>query len=106
VNFKKAEIKTGGRLKGSRNILSTALIETLSKEWREYGDEAVRIMRVENPANFVKTVAAIVPREFIGELPPIAIQTIQRTIVDPKVSMRRRTETGWLGSPKNEQLKN
>ena len=77
--------KTGGRVKGSRNKLSMAFVEALAKEFNDYGEEAIRIMRVENPSDFVKTIAAIIPKEFIGELPPIALHTIQRTIVDPKV---------------------
>ncbi len=50
-------------------------------------------MRVENPSDFVKIIAAIIPKEFIGELPPIALHTIQRTIVDPKVIEHEPTKT-------------
>ena len=62
--FQKGRAKTGGRMKGSRNKLSMAFVEALAKEFDEHGAEAIRVMRVENPSDFVKTVAAIIPKEF------------------------------------------
>ena len=59
--FKKGE---GGRAKGSRNKLSAAFLNDLCEEWREGGREAIKIMRLERPAEFVKTVAYLMPREF------------------------------------------
>ena len=83
--FQKGRDKTGGRLKGSRNKLSMAFVQAFAKEFDDHGEEAIRIMRVENPTDFLKIIAAVIPKEFFGELPPIAIQAIQRTIVDPKL---------------------
>jgi len=83
--FQKGRDKTGGRVKGSRNKLSMTFVEALAKEFEEHGAEAIRIMRMENPSDFLKIIAAVIPKEFVGELSPIAIQAIQRTIVDPKV---------------------
>ena len=59
--FKKGE---GGRAKGSRNKLSAAFLNDLCEEWREGGREAIKIMRLERPAEFVKTVAYLMPKEF------------------------------------------
>jgi hypothetical protein len=49
--------------KGARNRLSTALLEALAKDFEEHGEEAVRITRVERPAEYLKIVAGIMPKE-------------------------------------------
>ncbi len=68
--FQKGRDKTGGRVKGSRNKLSMAFVEALAKEFDEHGAEAIRIMRIENPSDFLKVIAAVIPKEFIGEFHP------------------------------------
>jgi hypothetical protein len=50
--------------KGIRNRLSNALLEALAKEFEEYGDQAVRITRIEKPVEFLKIVAGLLPKEF------------------------------------------
>ena len=54
----------GGRAKGSRNKLSMSFVEALAKEFDEFGAEAIRLMRIEHPADFIKIIAAIMPKEF------------------------------------------
>ena len=65
-SFESAQFKPGqgGRVKGARNRLSMAFVEALAKEFSEHGAEAIRIMRIEKPAEFIKVIAAILPREF------------------------------------------
>jgi hypothetical protein len=62
--FEPGRKKSGGRTKGARNKLSMAFVEALGKEFDAHGEEAIRIMRKENPADFLKIIAAIVPKEF------------------------------------------
>lgn len=62
--FQKGRVKTGGRIKGSRNKLSTAFVEALVKEFEEFGAEALRLCRIERPVEFIKIVASIIPKEF------------------------------------------
>jgi hypothetical protein len=62
--FQKGRQKTGGRVKGSRNKLSAVFVEALAKEFEEYGEEALRICRIERPSEFIKIVASIIPKEF------------------------------------------
>jgi transcriptional regulator CtsR len=57
----------GGRPAGTRNRLSSAFLEDLLAEWREHGKGAIRIMRVEEPAAFVRVVASTLPKEFTFE---------------------------------------
>src|SRR5262245_22782973 len=59
--FKKGE---GGRMKNARNLLSRAFIEALAKEFQEHGEEAIRIVRIERPHEFLKVVAGLLPKEF------------------------------------------
>jgi len=62
--FQKGRQKTGGRVKGSRNKLSAVFVEALAKEFEEFGEEALRICRIERPSEFIKIVASIIPKEF------------------------------------------
>ena len=62
-SFQKGQPKLGGRGKGVRNRLSNALLEALAKDFEEFGEEAVRITRVERPAEYLKIVAGIMPKE-------------------------------------------
>ena len=53
----------GGRPKGSRNKLGTAFIDDLYSEWQRSGQAALKRMAKDDPAQFVKVVAGILPRE-------------------------------------------
>jgi len=52
-----------GRTPGSRSRLNNKLIQDLYDEWVEGGKDALRIMRIEEPAQFVKCALATLPRE-------------------------------------------
>ncbi|MFZ2142726.1 MAG: hypothetical protein WAV78_38290 [Xanthobacteraceae bacterium] len=56
-----------GRPAGIRNHLNKAFLQDLLDEWHEHGRAALRIMRAEEPAMFVRVVASLVPRELILE---------------------------------------
>jgi hypothetical protein len=56
-----------GRPAGIRNHLNKAFLQDLLDEWHEHGRAALRIMRTEEPAMFVRVVASLVPRELILE---------------------------------------
>ncbi len=62
--FEKGHPKTGGRAKGARNKISTQFLEALAKDFEEHGEAAIKIMRVERPAEYVKVIASILPKEF------------------------------------------
>jgi hypothetical protein len=62
--FEKGQPKTGGRRKGTRDRISTALLEAFAKDFEEHGDEAVRIARVERPVEYLRVVASLLPKEF------------------------------------------
>jgi hypothetical protein len=62
--FEKGRPKTGGRAKGARNKISTAFLEALAADFEQHGEAAIKSMRVEKPAEYVKVIASILPKEF------------------------------------------
>ena len=54
-----------GRPKGSRNKLGEDFIRALSDHWAENGAEARDACAKKTPAAYVKTVAALLPKEII-----------------------------------------
>ena len=63
--FEKGQPKPqgSGRGKGIRNRLSHSFLEALAEDFEKHGIEAIRITRVERPAEYCKIVAALLPRE-------------------------------------------
>jgi hypothetical protein len=53
-----------GRVKGTRNRISTAFLEALAKDFEEHGEAAIKIMRIERPTDYCKVIASILPKEF------------------------------------------
>ena len=51
-----------GRPKGARNKLSEAFLGDFLNEWEEGGAEALKRVRIFDPATFVKVAASIVPK--------------------------------------------
>ena len=62
--FKPGQAKSGGRRKGSRDKIATALLEAIAKDFEEFGQEAVKIARVERPVEYLRVVASLLPKEF------------------------------------------
>src|ERR1700704_3630170 len=56
-----------GRPKGSRNKLCRAVLEDLMADWAEGGAAAIKIMRMERPAEYVRAMVSILPKELILE---------------------------------------
>jgi hypothetical protein len=57
----------GGRKPGSRNKLCRAVLEDLMADWAEGGAAAIKMMRVERPAEYVRVMCSILPKELIFE---------------------------------------
>jgi len=56
-----------GRPKGARSKLGEAFIDALLADWKVNGVEALVAMREEKPADYVKVVASLLPKEITGE---------------------------------------
>jgi hypothetical protein len=55
----------GGRRKGSRNKLSELFLETIASDFVEHGAEAVKRLRENDPATYLKLIGWLIPRELI-----------------------------------------
>ena len=54
-----------GRPAGSRNRLTTMLLNALVADFEEFGPGAVKIMRIEKPSEYVRVIASLVPKEVL-----------------------------------------
>jgi hypothetical protein len=63
---------SGGRPKGARNKLSEAFAEALYNDFQANGVEAIERMRAEEPAQYVRTIASLLPKEVKVESAPLA----------------------------------
>jgi hypothetical protein len=54
---------TQGRTAGSRNKFGFAFIEAIRRQFDEGGEEALRILRIEDPGAFLKVCASVIPHE-------------------------------------------
>src|SRR5215470_6201253 len=75
--------KGGGRRRGSRDRISTALLEAIAKDFEEFGEEAVKIARVEKPVEYLRIVASLLPKEFEivdSRLPDLTDEELDRLI--------------------------
>ena len=52
-----------GRPKGSRDTITEAFIKDLVEDWHKNGKEALQRTREERPAEYVRMVASLVPKE-------------------------------------------
>ena len=52
-----------GRPKGTRDAINKAFIDDVAQDWREHGLEALQRAREERPAEYVRMVAGLIPKE-------------------------------------------
>lgn len=60
-----------GRPKGSRNALGEDFLKALHEDFQAKGVEAIQSMRVDKPAEYVKVIASILPKELNVKIDPI-----------------------------------
>jgi hypothetical protein len=86
--FEKGKQKTGGRAKGVRNRLSQAFLEGFAADFEQHGAEVIKIVRVEKPAEYLKTVAYLMPKEF--EITETHLMEIPDAELDQFIDFARR----------------
>jgi hypothetical protein len=104
TQFKPGQPRTGGRRKGSRDRIATALLEAISKDFEEHGAEAVKIARVERPVEYLRVVASLLPREF--EIVDNRLKDIPDEELDAFIELarQRRIAIGDTGSREDQAL--
>jgi hypothetical protein len=53
----------GGRPAGSRNKITTHLLNVLCQDFQENGEAVVKICRIEKPVEYLKIISSLLPRE-------------------------------------------
>lgn len=89
--FKPGQPKIGGRRKGSRDRIATALLEAIAKDFEEFGEEAVKIARVERPVEYLRVVASLLPKEF--EITDNRLKDIDDSELDFLIELARQRRT-------------
>lgn len=59
--------RSGGRRKGARNRLHADFVVALQEHFANQGKSAIEIVFKENPKDYLKIIASILPKEFILE---------------------------------------
>jgi len=63
--------RAAGRPKGSRNALGEDFLKALHADFTANGEAAIQSMRAEKPAEYVKVIASILPKELNVKIDPI-----------------------------------
>src|SRR5262249_11818603 len=83
-----------GRLRGSRNRLSEAVICALLRDFSQHGEKAVAKVRRTQPAAYLKILALLVPREHKVEhrnpLKAMSDEQLERTLEALETLMHQR----------------
>src|SRR5262245_51022861 len=102
VTFQKGQ---GGRRRGARHRISTALLEAIAKDFEEFGEETVRITRVVRPVEYLRIVASLLPRELeitVGPLQEISDQELELLIDRAREQHRLINVTPNVGGREEE----
>jgi hypothetical protein len=77
-----------GRPKGSRNKLSEEFIAALCEDFELHGEAVIETGRKTRPADYLRIVAALVPKEFSvesGSLEDLSDEELAQAIADLRI---------------------
>ena len=69
-----------GRPKGSRSKLGEAFIADMLADWEEHGADVIKKVRDEKPADYLKVVASILPKDLNVNINPVEELTDEQLI--------------------------
>jgi len=99
--------QSAGRRRGARNRLSTSFLEALAKDFEEHGDGVIKIVRMEEPVNYLRLVASVLPKEFElidTRLQELSDDEIRELISELKRNIQSRPVLDDLGRRDGETL--
>lgn len=105
--------KGGGRRQGARNRISTALLTAFAEDFEKFGEETVRITRVEKPVEYLRIAASLLPKEFeithSQQLHELSDEELEQFIEQLKLELHRSTvidvTVGAEPAPYREQVR-
>jgi len=65
----------GGRARGSRNLLGEAFLADLYEDWMKHGVATIEKVRAARPADYLKVVASILPKDLNVKVSPFESMT-------------------------------
>jgi len=87
-----------GRPKGSRNKLGEAFIEDLHIAWEKHGMAAIEATIKNHPAQFLKVIAMLMPKDLNLHINPYS------TMTDAQITARLKVVTGLLSDQSTKQV--
>jgi hypothetical protein len=105
--------KGGGRRQGARNRISTALLTAFAEDFEKFGEETVRITRVEKPVEYLRIAASLLPKEFeithSQQLHELSDEELEQFIERLRLELHRSTvidvTVGAEPAPYREQVR-
>ena len=92
--------KGGGRRQGARNRISTALLTAFADDFEKFGDETVRITRIEKPIEYLKIAASLLPKEF--EITDSRLQEIDDSELESLIEAVRQRRAAISSTERRE----
>jgi hypothetical protein len=84
---------TPGRPKGSRNKLQHTFVNALEKDFHEFGEGVIRIVRIERPHEYLRIIAMVIPKEFVitdGEMDNMSDEDLMEALKAVREERRMR----------------
>lgn len=95
-----------GRPKGSRNRLGEQFLSDLQADWEEHGAKAIEETRIQKPAEYVKVVASLLPKEMVVTTATDGMTESQMeqalAIIDGLIAARDAGQLGGHTQPTHE----
>lgn len=79
---------TGGRPKGAKNCLTNDFLTALAADFAEHGIDVIKVVRVEEPATYLKVIASLMPKEL--EISDNRLQEISDSDLELFISFAQR----------------
>lgn len=89
----------GGRPKGSRNKLGEAFVDELYADWQQCGAKTIAKVREERPADYLKVIASILPKDVNVKVSAIESMSDDELNATIKRLLRDREADGDRSAP-------